>query len=86
VAPVGPYSRRLARLIREQRRLRKWTQEHLAELASLEPGYVGRIERAEAAPSVEIAGRIAHAFGLTFGELFPDDAFRIAARSAHRRR
>jgi transcriptional regulator with XRE-family HTH domain len=38
-----------------------WSQEALAERAGVHPNYIGRIERGECAPTVEILIRIAKA-------------------------
>lgn len=80
VKPVGPYSRKLGPRIRELRKAQGWTQEHLAELADLLPHNVSRLEGAGIEPSLETVARLARAFEMTLGELYPDDLFGRASR------
>ncbi|HEY5232171.1 MAG TPA: helix-turn-helix transcriptional regulator [Verrucomicrobiae bacterium] len=47
-----------------------FSQEALAEKADIHPNYVGRIERGECAPTVEILLKIAHALGVRPHKLF----------------
>jgi transcriptional regulator with XRE-family HTH domain len=54
-----------------QFRLRaKFSQETLAEKADIHPNYVGRIERGECAPTVEILLKIAKALNVRAYKLF----------------
>lgn len=61
--PLGAQLRRL-------RLERKLSQERLAELASLNYKYVGRIELAKADPGADVLVRLARALGVPVGELF----------------
>lgn len=47
-----------------------FSQETLAEKADIHPNYVGRIERGECAPTVEILLKIARALGVRPYKLF----------------
>jgi transcriptional regulator with XRE-family HTH domain len=46
------------------------TQETLAELASLNYKYIGRIELGKADPGADVLVRLARALGISVGELF----------------
>ena len=61
--PLGAQLRRL----RLERRL---SQEKLAELASLNYKYIGRIELAKADPGADVLVRLARALSVPVGELF----------------
>ena len=61
--PLGAQLRRL----RLDRRL---TQETLAELASLNYKYIGRIELGKADPGADVLVRLARALGVPVGDLF----------------
>jgi transcriptional regulator with XRE-family HTH domain len=61
--PLGAQLRRL-------RLDRKLTQETLAELASLNYKYIGRIELGKADPGADVLVRLARALGAPVGELF----------------
>jgi transcriptional regulator with XRE-family HTH domain len=78
---VGPFTKRFARLVREQRRAKGWTQERLAESADLAPKYISMVEHAQVSPTIETVSRIARALGVTLGQLFPDESF-VAASHA----
>ena len=69
--PLGAQLRRL-------RLERKLSQERLAELASLNYKYIGRIELAKADPGADVLVRLARALAVPVGELFetitPSDA------------
>lgn len=45
--------------IKQARRDRNYTQAHLAELLSVTPEYISRVERANTQPSLKILGKIA---------------------------
>jgi len=62
--------RALAERLRELRRERKWSQEKLAEAASMHRTYLAGIERALRNPSLENLVKLANALGLTMAELF----------------
>ena len=62
--------RALAERLRELRRERKWSQEKLAEAASMHRTYLAGIERALRNPALENLVKLANALGLTMAELF----------------
>ena len=66
---------RLAKRIRQLRKVYKMSQEQLAEKADLHPTFVGNIERAEKNPTITSLEKIARAFNIPLIELlaFPDD-------------
>lgn len=66
---------KLARRIRELRKINKLSQEKLAEKADVHPTYIGKIERAEMNPSIVFLEKIAKGLNISLGELltFPDD-------------
>ena len=59
--------------VRKLRHARGWSQEHLAERASLHWTYVGGVERGERNPTLVVMARIAKAFGIPMRDLFNDD-------------
>src|SRR6476659_11083443 len=61
--PLGAQLRRL-------RLDRRMTQETLAELASLNYKYVGRVELGKADPGADVLVRLARALSVSVGELF----------------
>ena len=52
------------------RKIKKLSQEKLAEIADVHPTYIGKIERGEMNPSVVFLEKIAKAFNLSLSELF----------------
>ncbi|MNO77617.1 HTH-type transcriptional regulator SinR [compost metagenome] len=56
--------------IREYRKQKNWTQEQLAEAASLHYSYIGGVERGDRNISLETLEKIATALGIPAGELF----------------
>jgi len=56
--------------IRELRRNKGWSQEHLSEVTDFHRTYIGMIERAERNPSLKSIERFAKAFDLEINELF----------------
>ena len=56
--------------IREYRRQKNWTQEQLAEAASLHYSYIGGVERGDRNISLETLEKIATALDIPAGELF----------------
>lgn len=59
----------LARNMRKRRQILGWSQEELAEQASLHRTYIGAIEREERNVSIDNLDRIAHAFQVSTAEL-----------------
>ncbi len=66
---------RLAKRIKELRKINKLSQEKLAEKADVHTTYIGKIERGDMNPSVVFLEKIAKAFNISLPELFtfPDD-------------
>ena len=61
--------KKLAKRIRHLRKVRKMSQEKLAEKADLHPTYIGTIERAEKNPTITSLDKIANAFNISLIEL-----------------
>lgn len=59
--------------IREIRRRQKLTQEQVAELAKINPKYLGEIERGIKNPTVTVAQRLATALGVPVCEILSKD-------------
>lgn len=51
------------------RRVKKISQERLAEVANLHRTYVGQIERGDVTPTLDAAERVAHALNLELWEV-----------------
>src|SRR5258708_1316637 len=66
--------RRFAERLRELRRSRGLTQLELARQAHVTEAYVGRLERGEAAPGIDLVDRLANALGTTAADLLPTTA------------
>ena len=62
----------LGKRIREKRLLLNFTQEHLAEIADIEPSNLSHIERAATKVSLPTLVRIANALNVTLDELIFD--------------
>lgn len=62
----------LGLVIRRQRERQGWSQEQLAEHASLNRSYVGEIERGQVIASVVTIDKIAHALRVPVGALLAD--------------
>jgi transcriptional regulator with XRE-family HTH domain len=60
-----------ARQLREIRQARGMSQVDLARESGVNVSYVGRLERAEREPGIELVGRIAIALRSTISELLP---------------
>lgn len=67
--------------IRELRKAKGWTQEQLAEAASLHYSYIGGVERGDRNISLETLGKIIVAFGVPALEFF-----RFEEETEHRRK
>ncbi len=67
--------RKFAKRIRELRKIKKMSQEQLAEKADLHPTFIGNLERAEKNPTLISLEKIARAFNVSLFELlaFSDD-------------
>jgi transcriptional regulator with XRE-family HTH domain len=57
--------------LREVRLSRGMTQAELAHKARVSEAYIGRLERAEAAPGIDLVDRLAVALSTTSGDLLP---------------
>jgi len=55
--------------VRELRKARGWTQEELAERASLHENYVSRLETGEQEPGLFVILRVGRAFNMGVSEL-----------------
>lgn len=58
--------------IRYQRKLHNMSQEKLALAASMNPAFIGHLERGEKSPTVSTLEKITHALDISLGELFSD--------------
>ena len=67
--PSPPDQEALGRAVRELRRERGWTQEVLAERASLHWTYIGGIERGVRNPTWTNVGKLAGALEIRLSEL-----------------
>ena len=72
MAAAYRHRRVLAEAIREYRKAANLTQEKLAELADLNPKYLGEVERAEKNISVDALVRVADALGVRLRDLVTD--------------
>lgn len=64
--------RRFGERLKEIRRERGMTQADLAEKTAITASYIGRLERAGAAPGVDLVARLAAALGTTIADLLPE--------------
>ena len=60
----------LAQQIHALRRARGWSQPELAAKVGASPVMIGRYERGEMMPAVDVVAKIAEAFGVTLDHLF----------------
>lgn len=63
----------VGRRIRTLRKARRWTIEHLAELAAIDASYLSNVERGVQNPSLGIVARIASALEVTVAMLVDVD-------------
>lgn len=63
-------SESVGKRIREYRKKKSWTQEQLAEAASLHYSYIGGVERGDRNISLETLEKIVSALDIPAGELF----------------
>ena len=61
------------RRLRELRKARTWSQEHLADVVGLDRTYIGSVERGERNISLENIGRLAKALDVKLAELMDLD-------------
>jgi len=66
---------KVAKRIKDLRKIKKMSQETLAGKADLHPTLIGKMERAEINPTIASLQKIAKAFNISLAELltFPDD-------------
>jgi len=62
----------LSRRVRELRLKKRWTQEKLAEKASIATAYLSGVERGVRNPTTRVLARLAAAFRLPIGKLFEE--------------
>jgi transcriptional regulator with XRE-family HTH domain len=62
--------KRLGRRVKDLRRLRKYTQEQLAERVEINPKYLSSIERGEENPTLDLLIRLAKGLQVELYELF----------------
>lgn len=60
--------------LRETRLSRGMTQAELAHRARVSEAYIGRLERAEGVPGIDLVDRLARALGTTSADLLPTTA------------
>ena len=60
-------------LVREQRKLKKISQEKLAFLSNIDRSYMGRIERGEVNITIEKIYELAKSLDVSVKDLLPDD-------------
>lgn len=65
---------RISTVVREVRKEKGLTQERLAELIGVSPGYIGQIERNETLPSAAILSKIVEVLGVDANSLFFEQA------------
>ena len=65
--------RTLADRIKSLRRSKRWSQEQLAERASIQRSYLADLERGYRNPSVRTLLKVANAIGLPISSLFVED-------------
>jgi transcriptional regulator with XRE-family HTH domain len=73
-APIG-------RAIAEARARRGWTQEELAEAASLTPGYIARLERGQRLPGPLVLDRLTRILGVNLADIWPQELTKKARRN-----
>jgi len=70
--------------LRSAREARRLTLEAVAERAGLTKGYVSKIERNQASPSVAVLIKLCQSLGLSVGQLFEPNPGQDLIRVAHR--
>jgi transcriptional regulator with XRE-family HTH domain len=83
-----PIVLRFSERLREMRRARGLSQHDLARSAGVDPAYVGRLERGERAPGIDLVERLARALGAAAGEMLPSspgDPEAVVREQARRR-
>jgi transcriptional regulator with XRE-family HTH domain len=66
-----PIVERFAARLREVRQGRGMTQQQLADAAEVSVAFVGRLERGQAGPGIDIVAKLAAALATTPGDLLP---------------
>ncbi|MBD2183110.1 helix-turn-helix transcriptional regulator [Planktothrix sp. FACHB-1355] len=67
--PLKKLDRLLGVEIQRLRTAKRWSQEHLAEVANLHRTYISQLERGLKSPSVRVLYQIATALGVTMSAL-----------------
>ncbi len=81
---MAPDYKIIGQRVRAFRKAKGWTQEHLAELAEIEPSNLSHIERAATKVSLPTLLSIANALGATLDELVYGNLVKSAHISAAR--
>ena len=68
--PKNPIAVKLGRAIEARRKIRRISQEKLAELADISRAYMGCIERGEYTASLQTLARVAKALKWTLADMF----------------
>jgi transcriptional regulator with XRE-family HTH domain len=66
---MNQLTRQFGASVRQLRRKRGWSQEHLAALADLNRSYMGEVERGSVVPSLLTAAKLAQALSVSLPEL-----------------
>src|SRR5258708_39561926 len=74
--------RTLAERIKSMRRSKRWSQEQLAERASIQRSYLADLERGHRNPSVRTLLKVSNAFGAPISSLFVENTKSRLSRSA----
>ncbi|SFP77682.1 transcriptional regulator, XRE family [Oscillibacter sp. PC13] len=64
---------RFARNIKYQREKRRWTQETAAEICDLSPRYWGKLERGDAAASIDTMEKVSKGMKISIEELLKEE-------------
>ncbi|MCL2407230.1 MAG: helix-turn-helix domain-containing protein [Defluviitaleaceae bacterium] len=73
---MQPKAEMIGKIIRQNRKLRRFTDEQLADYLEISQSYVGLLERGKRVPSVELVYRIMELYNLTPNEVLlppPDE-------------
>jgi transcriptional regulator with XRE-family HTH domain len=71
--PAEAATDRLCQRVKQLRQARRWTLEQLAQASSVSRSMLSQIERRTVNPTFHVAYRIAHALGVSLGELVDAD-------------
>ena len=74
---ISERSKRIGLKVKLERTKRGLSQEKLAELADLNKGSLGAIERGQSSATIETLEKLANAFGMEFNELLDISKFEL---------